>query len=181
MDWMDRILAFFRTIEAPLADVLQADGCREGWLQGKFFRHFKSAENGFRVNCSYRKPRVKHDLYCARPSEMVAELKVYGLRGYYPKNLYGRSNIQRFTPDVPGTRVFLSLSDIETIRPSGNSFLSDVLRLYGLPGHVERMMILVLQKSSRMDGFGRAISAVQISRDEQEFECDGFLVRVSRM
>jgi hypothetical protein len=93
MSWPDRFLALFCEIASPLAVVLNAEGCREGWLQGEFYRHFRTPENGFRVNCSYCDSRTKHDLYCERPTEMAAELKVYGLSGYYTKNLCGQSNI----------------------------------------------------------------------------------------
>ena len=91
-------LALFAEIARRMAVVLKADGCREGWLQGEFYRHFRPQYNGFRVNCSYRGGRVKHDLYCPLPNEMVAELKVYGMRGYFNKNLCGQSNIKRFLP-----------------------------------------------------------------------------------
>src|SRR4051794_207616 len=98
MSWAEQILAFFGEIASPLAIILNAEGCREGWLQGEFYRHFSTPENGSRVNCSFCDNRVKHDLYCERPTEMAAELKVYGQSGYYTKNLCGQSNISRFLP-----------------------------------------------------------------------------------
>jgi hypothetical protein len=42
-------------------------------------------------------------------------------------------------------------------------------------------MILVLQKADAPDGFGRAISAIQVSPEECEWQCQDFLVRVSRL
>ncbi len=65
MSWPDRFLALLADIARPMAVVLNADGCREGWLQGEIYRHFAPRHNGFRVNCSYRSGRVKHDVYCS--------------------------------------------------------------------------------------------------------------------
>jgi hypothetical protein len=181
MPWANRFLALFSEIASPLSVVLNADGCREGWLQGEFYRYFRTPGNGFRVNCSYCDNRVKHDLYSVRPTEMAAELKVYGLMGYYTKNLYGRSYISRFVPQVPGNRLLLSQEEIGDLQPAPSSYLADVLRLQQLPASVERYMILVLKKDDEPDDFGRAISAVQVSKRESEWECNDFLVRVSRL
>jgi hypothetical protein len=112
---------------------------------------------------------------------MVAELKVYGLRGYYKKNLCGQSNISEFLPRENGERIFLSPETIERLGPGAGSYLSDVLRLQRLPASLERHMILVLQKADQPDGFGRAISAIQVSSEEFVWQCADFLVRVSRL
>jgi hypothetical protein len=181
MSWHERFLALFREIASPLAVILNAEGCREGWLQGELYRHFHTSENGFRVNCSYCGSRAKHDLYCERPTEIVAELKVYGLSGYYPKNVCGQSNISRFLPATSGTRLFLSKEEIELLKPAAGSFLGDVLRLQRLPAALERYMILVLQKADEADAFGRVISALQVSSQEFEWGCEDYLVRVSRL
>jgi hypothetical protein len=181
MSWSDRFLTLFAEIAGPLADVLNADGCREGWLQGELYRHFRRHSNGFRVNFSYRSGRVKHDLYCSPPNEMVAELKVFGLRGYLNKNLCGQSNIDRFLPAVAGTRVMLRRDEIDRLQPASGSYLADVRRLWQLPDLLERYMILVLQKAHDPDDFGRAISAIQVSSEEREWQCQDFLVRVSRI
>src|SRR5947208_155416 len=92
MSWPDRLITFFREIASPLGVILNASGCREGWIQGEMFRHFSPGNNGFSVNCSYANSRMKHDLHCKKPTEVVAELKVYGYRGYYHKNICGQSN-----------------------------------------------------------------------------------------
>jgi hypothetical protein len=63
MSWPNHIFALFAEIARPLAVVLNADSCREGWLQGEFYRHFRPQYDGFRVNYSYRSGRVKHDVY----------------------------------------------------------------------------------------------------------------------
>lgn len=91
MNWVDRFFTFFREIEPALAVILDASSCREGWLQGECYRHFRTDENGFEVNHRHRAAGVPFDLYCRAPSAMVAELKVYGQWGYYNKNLHGRN------------------------------------------------------------------------------------------
>jgi hypothetical protein len=181
MSWSDRFLGLFAKIASPLAVVLDAEGCREGWLQGEFYRHFHTPQNDFRVNCSCGDKRAKHDLYCEHPAKMAAELKVYGLSGYYRKNLYGGSNLGQFLPATNGERVFLHQEEIERLQPTASSYLADVLRLQRLPASWERYMILVLQKAEKPDEFGRAILAVQVSPQELEWQCEHFLVRVSQV
>jgi hypothetical protein len=53
MSWLEEFFRFFRKAQRPLSMILDAEGCREGWLQGEFYRHFWTQENGFRVNCSH--------------------------------------------------------------------------------------------------------------------------------
>jgi hypothetical protein len=177
MSWPDRFLALLAEISRPMAVVLNADGCREGWLQGEIYRHFSAQYDGFRVNHSYRSRRVKHDVYCPLPNEMVAELKVYGMRGYLNKNVCGQSNIKRFLPEHAATRVRLSDQEIAHLGTSG--YLADVRRLQQLPDLLERYMILVLQKADDPDDFGAAISAIQVSAEEWEWDGTDFLVRIS--
>ncbi len=185
MERVDRFFSFFRQIEGPLGIVLNANGCREGWLQGELYRYFRTPENRFAVNRRYEKSGPEHDVYCALPNEMVAEVKVYGLRGYYNKNLYGSSNLSRFIPPESGQRVPVSTAEINELlaRPLAktNSYLRDVLRLQAVPPRVERYLILVLQKAGSADDFGRAISAVQVAPQEFNLDCERFHVRISRL
>ncbi len=108
---------------------------------------------------------------------MVAELKVYGMRGYFNRNLCGQGNIKRFLPEATATRVRLSEQEIDDLGASG--YLADVRRLRQLPDSLERYMILVLQKADAPDDFGTAISAIQVSAEEWEWDGTDFLVRVS--
>jgi hypothetical protein len=181
MSWPESFQAFFREVASPLGVVLGAEGCREGWLHGEFYRHFRTPENGFRVNCSYCDSRAKHDLYCERPTEMAAEIKVYGLSEYYKKNLCGWSNISQFLPAASGARLVLSRAEIERLEPEAGSYLGDVLRLQRLPVALEKYMVLVLHKNGEPDAFGRAMSALQVSSEEFEWECEDFSIRVSRL
>ena len=162
-----------------------------------------STENGFLVNCKcgVSEDKHKYDLVCHNPiSNMVAELKVYGLSGYYPKNLCGPFNIKRFVPKSAGDRLFVRQEEMEEMDRKldelknrdfnewkkknsewKSSYLADILRLLLLPEKMERYMILVLQKSVNPDDFGNAIMAVQVSRSEWKWECSDFFVRVSRL
>lgn len=69
---------FEQTIERihkPLAVVLDAAGCREGWLQGELFRAGKKL--GVCVNQRFA-PGQTADLACGDPLEMLAEIKIVG-------------------------------------------------------------------------------------------------------
>lgn len=186
MNWVDRFFEFFRQIEQNLGILLNANSCREVWLQGEFYRHFLTADNGFLVNCRYNDDGPEHDLYCGLPTEMVAEVKVYGQRGYFNKNLYGAHNLHRFVTATPGGRVPVTFDEIEQIlngtknADKNNSYFRDVRRLLAIPSPVERYLILVLQKADESDDFGRAISAVQVAPQEHDLELDAFHVRISQ-
>ena len=182
MSWVDRFFAFFREIEPTLAVVLNASSCREGWLQGEFYRHFRTDDNGFEVNRRFGDGKLPFDLCCLTTPVMIAELKVYGESGYYSKNLFGRSNIRRFLPARAGERVPITATDIGTLLggAKGNSYLHDVCRLQTVSTDIERYLILVLQKAEEADNFGRAIAAVQVGTTEFDLELDAFRVRVSR-
>jgi hypothetical protein len=165
--WPNRFLAFFREIEKHFSVILQAEGCREGWLQGEFFRHFR--ENGVQVNYPGL-DRAKHDLYCKLPSEMLVEIKVYvdDIRG---------TEIKRFVRSKGGDP--LSHADILNLDPPNGSYLRDVLRLMERPTPPdERYMILVLPKEG-----DRAISGLHVVAREHETEENfgTFRVRISRI
>ena len=181
MSWIEPLGAFFQEIQAPLSLVLDAEGCREGWIQGELFRHFRPNDASFNVNCSHTSKQVKHDIVCGNPASLIAELKVYGLRGYYPKNLYGRNDLSQFQPSRDGARILLTLDTLAALQPEPRSYLGDVLRLSQVVDVPERLMILVIQKTATEDRFGRAILAVQVSRREHNFDFGQFLVRISEM
>jgi len=181
MAWVEPLQEFFREIEAPLSFVLNAEGCREGWVQAELFRRFRPGNPTFNVNCSLTSRHAKHDIVSGAPPSLVAELKVYGLSGYYPKNLYGKSNVSAFHPAPGGERVFVTHEMIEALQPEPRSYLGDVLRLSRTADVTERLMILVLQKSATVDRFGRAMLAVQISEREHNLAFEQFFLRVSEI
>ena len=71
MDWIALFRDFFEREHERIRTILDAGGCREGWLQGQLFlcgRHL-----GLKTNATAR----KYDLYCEQP-RMFAELKICG-------------------------------------------------------------------------------------------------------
>ncbi|WP_137105596.1 hypothetical protein [Azospirillum argentinense] len=104
--WFDYFHAQFDALAADLGVVLDASGCREGWLQGELFR--RSPDQDFAVNTyPYTDIGGKADLEGLRPcvtggeAAMVAELKVVGGR-FAKKCLDGRNwtNAACWTPTV---------------------------------------------------------------------------------
>ena len=133
------------------------------------------------MNCSFSSPQVKHDIVSGLPPNLVAEVKIYGLSGYYPKNLYGKSDLSAFLPTQYYQRVVVTREKIEEFQPNPGSYLGDVLRLSQVTNVAERLMILVLQKSEMIDKFGKAMLAVQVSEREHDREFNQFLLRISEI
>jgi len=86
MDWMGFFADAVDKIHKDLAEVVvNAAGCREGWLQGELF--LAGRERGLRVNECAIGHRKKADLSFGDPPTMVAEIKIIGA-GYFPKQQY---------------------------------------------------------------------------------------------
>lgn len=83
LDWLAHFEQFFLHIATPLAVVLDADGCREGWLQGEFYRYGRRHGPKLSTNTSTDSPQKKFDLLCGCPP-MLAEIKIAG-GNYYAK------------------------------------------------------------------------------------------------
>ena len=122
MTWIEALREFFQRIEAPLSVILNANGCREGWIQRKIFCHFRPTDATFKVNCSHASNRIKHDIVCGRPESLVAEMKVYGLHGYLEKNLYG-GNLAAYQPPSKDHRIPVTLDTILKLQPTPGSYL----------------------------------------------------------
>jgi hypothetical protein len=168
MTWPDRFLEFFQKIEEPFSVVLGADGCREGWLQGEFYRRFQ--DNGVQVNSS--NSGRKHDLHCQFPTEMLAEIKIYktDIRG---RRIKDRVKAKGAAP--------LSIDDIDDLRPPEGSYLADVSRLMRMSTPEERYMIVVIAALAIADD--RAISKLHVvpRNREREGVFKSFRVRISRL
>jgi len=76
-DWLSFFEGFFTARAEQIEVILDAAGCREGWLQGEFF--LAGREFGLSTNAG----KQKFDLRCEHPP-MIAELKVCG-GNYAPK------------------------------------------------------------------------------------------------
>jgi hypothetical protein len=76
VNWMHFFESSFHNMRQRLNIVLDASGCREGWLQGELFRLGK--KQGLLAN-SYSFGRgQKADLSFGEPVSMVAEVKIVG-------------------------------------------------------------------------------------------------------
>ena len=73
VNWPNFISEAIAAVQEPLALVLQASGCREGWPQGELFR--AGQQHSLRVNEHHLGKNCKADL--SAPG-MVAEIKIVG-------------------------------------------------------------------------------------------------------
>ncbi|MCI0365518.1 MAG: hypothetical protein L0219_16770 [Phycisphaerales bacterium] len=90
IDWLAFFADAIAAVQDPLAVVLRATGCREGWLQGELFR--AGREHGLRVNDYKLGNGKKADL--SAPA-MIAEIKIVGA-DYQPKmRHFIESDVQR--------------------------------------------------------------------------------------
>ena len=77
MNWMTYFADFFRQRSADLQAILDAAGCREGWVQGEMFLHARQ------LHLETNATGYKFDLHCPTPP-MIAEIKICG-GDYAPK------------------------------------------------------------------------------------------------
>ena len=81
-DWMSFFVETIKAIREPLATVLGAASCREGWLQGELFRAGRDVD--LRVNEFNLGRSAKADVSAEGDPPMVAEIKIVGA-DYQPK------------------------------------------------------------------------------------------------
>jgi len=81
-DWLDLFECFFRDHTIPLARILSASDCREGWLQGEFFLF--GQRQGLKILIGSMEKRF--DILCDDPP-MVGEIKISG--GTYAGKMKG--------------------------------------------------------------------------------------------
>lgn len=185
--WSKSFTDLFRKIDASLGSVLPATGCREGWLQAETFRHFRREGVAFYTNylslpgTNGLKNR-KAD-FAAYESEiddarltLVAELKVYGEKGFYPKVLTGGSlqEVRRRALRGDGSVTFNNCAaDRQLVL--GPGLLADYFRLvdFAASGPLTRMLVLCVRKADTPDELGRILQRV-------EFEQPGVMLRESK-
>jgi hypothetical protein len=93
--WEQFFLDFFDNSAESISVVLNARGCREGWLQGELYR--AGWRRGLRVNEYPLGGNKKADLRCQELPRMVAEVKVLGA-DYQGKMRYAlNSDVKRLT------------------------------------------------------------------------------------
>src|SRR5262249_32867026 len=75
MDWLKFFGKTICRVQENLSVVLEAPGCREGWLQGEFY--LAGRKHGLRVNTPRLLAAGFVDLSCDDPP-MIAEIKILG-------------------------------------------------------------------------------------------------------
>lgn len=85
VDWLTFFTELIAAIHQPLAVVLGASGCREGWLQAEVFRAGRQYD--VRVNEYSLGNRKTADLSCDTEPKMLAEIKIVGA-DYFAKMQY---------------------------------------------------------------------------------------------
>ncbi|WP_137104298.1 hypothetical protein [Azospirillum argentinense] len=184
--WFDYFHAQFDALAADLGVVLDASGCREGWLQGELFR--RSPDQDFAVNTyPYTDIGGKADLEGLRPcvtggeAAMVAELKVVGGR-FAKKCLDGRNWTNAALLDTyrpgPDGRIMPLLEQVD--QASGNSILADIQRLRTVTNRQYRYMILVRPYHGADTALGRILERLKLAEREEtwRFPNHGFDVRM---
>jgi len=118
-DWPEFFIDRIERIERRLKKVLDASGCREGWLQGELFLHGQS--NGLSVNTHVGGTFC--DLSCG--AEMAAEVKIIGARDHSKMRSRLESDVARLKkmthvprrymilvrPDHPGKTIMTKYLD----------------------------------------------------------------------
>ncbi len=153
--WLDAFRSAFDGMAADLPVVLNARGCREGWIQAELFRRLSPSDPAFSVNFYSLNKGKTADLYGEIPSRMLAELKVLGTEGFYNKNLAGCSNLSLFLPAKEGDRVDLCADHLAVVVDAVDSLLRDFGRLKSASESFERYLILVLQTTVGQTGLAR--------------------------
>lgn len=189
-NWCEEWRQFFMEVQKPLTSVLNANGCREGWLQGEAYRYFRRKSVAMYTNylalprpAGLRNRKADFAIYGSdvddAPLCFVAELKVYGERGYYQKNLTGGSLgevCRRLPKDGP-----LIFADCERDRRcvEGAGLLADYFRLVDFDRRISaaRMLILCVQKDNRPDEFGKLLGRIEFEAAVKRIDAEGFWVK----
>jgi hypothetical protein len=107
-DWLRFFSSTIEAIREPLSVILNASGCREGWLQGEMFRAGRAFD--LRVNEYALGGRQTADVSCGDLPDMLAEIKIVGAN-YFPKMQgFIESDVGRMRAvSTPGTERFMIL------------------------------------------------------------------------
>lgn len=184
--WVSVFCGIFDKIHKELGVVLRAGGCREGWLQGEFYR--RSLESII-TNSSYScDKRLKVDLRCDSPeafsinSKMIAEIKVCG-GAYFPKCFDGVNGTKTIPSSYkPSKSGRIYPSQIQLANSCGNSLLRESERLRS-EKNVSSYLILVRDIGNEETALGQALKHVCLSKKEWilDFRNHGFDVRIWKM
>lgn len=199
INWMNTFFNAMASLEPRMKLAMQADSCREGWLQAEMMMYASHQGIDVWTNIepvldAFGKKRSgsKFDLaaYDAdNNATMVAEIKIVGpwFTGF-TKCLFGKGRFDDFLAEGPEGRTFKS--DDLLVRESGWGLLSDAARLlrHSAP---ERYLILValdaseggenLKGQKERHNYMMNMSFCPDSAKEETRKCDGFATRIWRL
>jgi hypothetical protein len=150
--WQSRLLNSIQEMTKRLRCVFDAEGCREGWLQGELYLRHRERVRVNSIPIAYRakadlsadldvKPRVR---ICG-PQPMVAELKVLAA-SFQTKTITGGA-IKPFRrlPKVNGRRRVTKSAASKSLRRGPWGLIPDYLRLLEakVPPRTEKLLVLV--------------------------------------
>lgn len=173
--WSDRLTNFFRVREEALGHVLEASGCREGWLHGELHREFRRVP-GFAIN--------HHRLFDGQTADlvvegaMIGELKILGAR-YQPKVVTGGS-LKAF--QRAPTRTVTPLD--EALHLGSWGLVPDYFRLLRapVPPSVERLLVLVADvRDDDTDSVSDALRTIEFKGEARHIKLSRGFVRIWKL
>ena len=177
--WIHELQALFEDVGPSLTEVLDAWGCREGWLQGEAFRFFRRRGKDrydFRVNelplvlddSNGKSKKADLAFYVDNELACFGELKLYGTAGYYAKNLTGGAQLGPYLAKVNAGETVVFRNDASLEKEAQGGLLWDYYRLVkhqnSKNAGVSRLLVLVLDRREQPDDFGRVISNVEFEK-----------------
>jgi hypothetical protein len=188
--WANELRSFFGARAVELADVLTAGGCREGWIQGEAFRHFRR-ERGLAFYCNaHPVPYGKAADFAVYDSHeddadllFLAELKVLGSVNYQPKNITGRgADAKRLRALLRsrGDLVVTARQYRHAMEINEGSLVRDYFRIIHAKetDSVVRALLLVLDLRGTPDTVGEVLRAIEFEhRARTIFASADFIVK----
>lgn len=161
-DYPQELREFLTWCAPRLEEVLDAVGVRELWLQGEAYRYFRHHRPNGQL-ALYTNAHNKNDLafYASHDDdtpEAVVEIKLYGLAGYYSKNLTGHSSMTPYREPGKDERFVFTAEHARQCHPQEGSILKDYRKLLAQTGR--RYILLLLDTRRPPDAFGRAVQRV---------------------
>lgn len=165
-DYETELNVFLEWCQSRLVEVFDAGGVREVWLQAEAFRYFRYHRKHGPV-CLWTNAHNRNDLAFYETDESsepvaVVEIKLFGLKGYYSKNLTGHSDMSPYVAPPDGERFTFRPEHAGRCHRTEGSILKDYQKLLAQGRGAKRFMLLVLDTRSAddADAFGRAIGCV---------------------
>ncbi len=178
--WLQHLREFFdtETTKAGLKILASAEGCREGWLQGQAYLHFRSKGIDLRTNSlpiQNEAAYQKADFFVPGEGGLLAECKVLGTVGYAYKMLDGLGIRGPQSRLATQGNLRYDYSTLATMDEPGEGLLRDFFRLAlctreELLPSTARILILVLSKYEQPDSLGELLLKVQFGALEDASE-----------